>query len=77
MSEDIEIGKAASSFDNFLKEQGTDQDTTEEVRKSVLAFIYLRTGAVLNKTQAKLHHSNEITDYDLEPFPFFGAVRYV
>lgn len=38
MIEDIEEGKAGGSFENFLKEQGTDEDTTEQAIKRVQAF---------------------------------------
>jgi len=38
MSADIESGKAGSLFENFLKEQGTYESTTEQAVKRVLAF---------------------------------------
>lgn len=38
MTEEIEKGKAGSSFEDFLKEQGTDEDTTEQAIKRVQAF---------------------------------------
>lgn len=38
MTEDVEEGKVGSSFEDFLKEQGTDEDTTEQAIKRVKAF---------------------------------------
>lgn len=44
MIEDIEKGKAGSSFEDFLKEQGTDEDTTEQAIKRVQAFRLSKKG---------------------------------
>ena len=38
MSTEIETGKVGSSFEDFLKEQGTYEETTERAVKRVLAF---------------------------------------
>lgn len=38
MSTDIEVGKAGPLFEDFLKEQGTYESTTEQAVKRVLAF---------------------------------------
>jgi len=38
MSQEIEAGKVGSSFEDFLKEQGTYEETTERAVKRVLAF---------------------------------------
>lgn len=38
MTDDIEAGKAGELFEDFLKEQGTYDDTTEQAVKRVLAF---------------------------------------
>ena len=38
MSTDIETGKAGPLFEDFLKEQGTYESTTEQAVKRVLAF---------------------------------------
>lgn len=38
MSTDIEAGKAGPLFEDFLKEQGTYESTTEQAVKRVLAF---------------------------------------
>ncbi len=38
MSEDIERGKAGQLFEDFLKEQGTLEETTERAIKRVLAY---------------------------------------
>jgi len=38
MSQGIEAGKVGSSFEDFLKEQGTFEETTERAVKRVLAF---------------------------------------
>ena len=38
MTTEIETGKAGGSFEDFLKEQGTYEDTTERAVKRVLAF---------------------------------------
>jgi len=38
MNNNIETGKVGDSFENFLKEQGTYEETTERAVKRVLAF---------------------------------------
>jgi len=38
MTTDIETGKVGGSFEDFLKEQGTYEETTERAVKRVLAF---------------------------------------
>ena len=38
MSQDVERGKVGASFEDFLKEQGTYEETTERAVKRVLAF---------------------------------------
>lgn len=38
MSNDIEKGKAGGLFEDFLKEQGSYEETTEQAVKRVLAF---------------------------------------
>ena len=38
MSQDIERGKVGASFEDFLKEQGTYEETSERAIKRVLAF---------------------------------------
>ena len=38
MSNDIETGKAGNFFEDFLREQGTLEDTNERAVKRVLAF---------------------------------------
>ena len=38
MSQDIEHGKVGASFEDFLKEQGTYEETSERAVKRVLAF---------------------------------------
>ncbi len=38
MTQDIEKGKVGSSFDNFLKELGTYEETTEQAVKRILAY---------------------------------------
>ena len=38
MSTEIEIGKVGSTLEDFLKEQGTYEETTERAIKRVLAF---------------------------------------
>lgn len=38
MSNDIEPGTAGQSFEDFLREQGTYEETTERAIKRVLAF---------------------------------------
>ena len=38
MSTEIETGKVGSFFEDFLKEQGTYEETTERAVKRVLAF---------------------------------------
>lgn len=38
MTQDVEKGKVGSSFDNFLKELSTYEETTEQAVKRVLAY---------------------------------------
>ena len=38
MTEEIEKGKVGALFEDFLKEQGTYEETTEQAVKRVLAF---------------------------------------
>lgn len=38
MTQDVEAGKAGQSFEDFLKEQGTYEETTEWAIKRVLAM---------------------------------------
>ena len=38
MTNDMEAGKAGALFEDFLKEQGTYDETTEQAVKRVLAF---------------------------------------
>ena len=38
MTREIEKGKVGSSFDDFLKEQGAYEETTEQAVKRVLAY---------------------------------------
>lgn len=38
MTDDIEAGKAGALFEDFLKEQGTYDETSEQAVKRVLAF---------------------------------------
>lgn len=38
MTTDIEKGRLGQAFEDFLKEQGTYEDTTEQAVKRVLAF---------------------------------------
>ncbi|MDU9006970.1 helix-turn-helix domain-containing protein [Sedimentitalea todarodis] len=38
MTNDVEVGKAGALFEDFLKEQGTYHEATEQAVKRVLAF---------------------------------------
>lgn len=38
MTKEVEKGKVGSSFDDFLKEQGTYEETTEQAVKRILAY---------------------------------------
>ena len=38
MTKEVEKGKVGSSFDDFLKEQGSYEETTEQAVKRVLAY---------------------------------------
>lgn len=38
MTREVEKGKVGSSFDDFLKEQGSYEETTEQAVKRVLAY---------------------------------------
>lgn len=46
MTPDVETGKAGQLFEDFLKEQGTCEETTERAVNRVLA---LRTGKVVKE----------------------------
>ena len=46
MTRDVEAGKAGQSFEDFLKEQGTCEETTERAVRRVLA---MRTGEVMKE----------------------------
>jgi len=41
MTDDIEAGKSGALFEDFLKEQGVYDETTEQAVKRVLAFSWL------------------------------------
>jgi antitoxin HicB len=43
MIDDVENGTVGSSFDDFLKEQGTYESTVDQAVKRVLAFQQRRT----------------------------------
>ncbi|HAD26512.1 MAG TPA: Fis family transcriptional regulator [Alphaproteobacteria bacterium] len=38
MSEDVEVGKAGPLFEDFLREQGNYEETTEQAVKRVIAY---------------------------------------
>lgn len=46
MTQDVEAGKAGQSFEDFLKEQGTCEETTERAVRRVLA---MRIGEVMKE----------------------------
>lgn len=43
MSVEVEVGSVGSSFDDFLREQGTHEETTAQAIKRVLAFEIAQT----------------------------------
>lgn len=51
---DVEKGKKGSSFEDFLKEQGTFEDSTEVAIKRVLAFQLLAAMEEENVTKTEM-----------------------
>lgn len=54
MTTKIETGKVGGSFEDFLKEQGTYEDTTERAVKRVLAFQLAEEMKVKGITKVKM-----------------------
>ena len=56
MTREIEKGKVGSSFDDFLKEQGAYEETTEQAVKRVLAYqleVAMKEGGMTKVEMAK------------------------
>ena len=71
MSNDIERGSLGDSFEDFLKEQGTYEETTEHAIKRVLAFQLEQAMKEQNIGKAemakRLHTSRSQLDRLLDP----------
>jgi antitoxin HicB len=71
MNEHIEQGSTGDSFEDFLQEQGTYEDTTERAIKRVLAFQLTKAMEEKNISKAKmakrLHTSRSQLDRLLDP----------
>lgn len=71
MTMDVEKGKAGQLFEDFLKDQGTYEETTEQAVKRVLAFQLaeaMRSQHISKVEMAKrLHTSRSQLDRLLDP----------
>ena len=54
MTNDVEKGRAGQPFDDFLREQGTWEETTERAVKRVLAFQLAAPMAEQNITKVEM-----------------------
>lgn len=71
MTSDMERGRPGQTFDDFLKEQGTYEETTEQAVKRVLAFqlseAMKRQGISKAEMARRLHTSRSQLDRLLDP----------
>lgn len=71
MTSDMERGRPGQTFDDFLKEQGTYEETTEQAVKRVLAFqlseAMKRQGISKSEMARRLHTSRSQLDRLLDP----------
>ena len=71
MTRDVERGRPGQTFDDFLKEQGTYEETTEQAVKRVLAFqlseAMRRQGISKAEMARRLHTSRSQLDRLLDP----------
>ena len=71
MTRDVERGRPGQTFDDFLKEQGTYEETTEQAVKRVLAFqlseAMKRQGISKAEMARRLHTSRSQLDRLLDP----------
>ena len=71
MTDDVENGTVGSSFDDFLKEQGTYEATVDQAVKRVLAFQLEQEMAAQGMTKVamakRLHTSRSQLDRVLDP----------
>ena len=71
MQKELEKGKIGSSFNDFLKEQGTYEETTERAVKRVLAYqleVAMKEGGLTKVEMAKqLKTSRSQLDRLLDP----------
>lgn len=71
MTSDMEKGRPGQTFDDFLKEQGTYEETTEQAVKRVLAFqlseAMKRQGISKSEMARRLHTSRSQLDRLLDP----------
>ena len=54
MTKDVEKGKAGALFEDFLKDQGSYEDTTEQAVKRVLAFQLTQAMKEQNITKVEM-----------------------
>lgn len=66
MTEEIEKGKVGSLFEDFLKEQGTYEDTTERAVKRVLAFQIAQVMKEQNITKVEMARRIETSRSQLD-----------
>ena len=66
MTEGIEKGKVGSLFEDFLKEQGTYEETTEQAVKRVLAFQMAQVMKEQNITKVEMARRLETSRSQLD-----------
>ncbi len=66
MTEGIEKGKVGSLFEDFLKEQGTYEETTEQAVKRVLAFQIAQVMKEQNITKVEMARRLETSRSQLD-----------
>ena len=66
MTEEVEKGKVGSLFEDFLKEQGTYEETTEHAVKRVLAFQIAQVMKEQNITKVEMARRLETSRSQLD-----------
>ena len=66
MTKEIEKGKVGSLFEDFLKEQGTYEETTEQAVKRVLAFQIAQVMKEQNITKVEMARRLETSRSQLD-----------
>lgn len=66
MTQDVEAGKAGQSFEDFLKEQGTCEETTERAVRRVLAMRISEVMKERNITKVEMARRLETSRLQLD-----------